>query len=203
MQNNVIANAVPGASLTNPYMPNPAGATAPLIPNPVPNFTAPQYSLGLTQIEGKMPVKQFRDSTNTDWTLIKASDDPTMSVPDVRNIQWVDAWCAQHPDKRYAKVMMYVAEGVCMPRIETEKPRRVMFQWFSTTKVQAFNPQMVTDKDLLRANIYSASLPDARTSQLYALCQCVTETQQVQEPVQENVPLIKLDEIAGAEVAQG
>ena len=206
MLNSAIPNPLQApinTTLQNPIF-NPLGVntSTPLIPNPVQNLNAPAYSIGLTQMEGFSPIKQFRDSTNTDWVLKKASDDPTMGVPDTRNIQWVDAWCAQHPDKRFSKVMVYIAEGVCMPRIETEKPMRIMFQWCSLTKVQGFNPSMVQDKDWLRANIYTAALPDARASQLYALCQCGGQAQAPQQVQQQEEPLIKMSDLADTQVQQ-
>ena len=61
-------------------------------------------------------------------------------------------------------------EGIKKPRIETEAPVRVLYQWFSTKNNPQFTPQIISGNEWHRANVYTAPISDSRVSKLSALC---------------------------------
>lgn len=193
--------------------PNYLNPVNPLIPSPfnnpiqVPNATLPQTaSLHLTQIEGFEPVQKFTDSTNTQWTLAKAATNSTVGIPDPKSVQIVDFWNHKFPREGLSQdVYVYVVEGVKQPSVETEQPTRILYQWFSTTPVYSFTPQMISDKEWLKANVYSAPMVDARVSKLHALCKTApAQAAPVRKAVDDD-PFIQMQEIlnAGADSERG
>ena len=154
---------------------------------------APRAVLGLTQVEGFEPVKEFVDSSGMQWVLTKASYDSTRDVPDPKAVQITDYWNHEVPDIKQ-KVYIYVVEGIRMPRVEIEQPSRILYQWFSAVFIPKFDPTMITDREWLRANVYSASIGDTRVSKLNALCK-VKETK-ISEPAKvEEEALLKVEEL--------
>lgn len=179
----------------------------PFIPSPFNNqiqvpgsAVAPTACLHLTQIEGFEPPRAFVDSTNTEWTLAKAATNSTVGIPDPKGVQIIDCWNHKFPrDGLSQDVYIYVIEGVKQPAVDTEQPTRVIYQWFSTLLVPTFNPQMITDKEWLKANVYSAPVVDARVSKLYALCKVPLPTKNaaVSKPSDED-PFIQMQELLNA-----
>ena len=137
-----------------------------LIKNPL---QALQPSLGLSQIEGFTPVKSFTDSDGTSWELVKSAFDASVSIPDPSTVTFTDAWCHEFPNSD-GKVWCYCIEGIKRPVAETERPRRVLYNWFGTTGDPQFGPARVTQQEWYRANVYAASVTDARMSKFNALC---------------------------------
>lgn len=137
---------------------------------PPPMKTTIYKELGLNQIEGFVPVLHFRDDSNTEWNLIKAATDSSVDVPDPKGMQIVDYWNHEFPNLKETKLYIYVVEGVRQPRVETEAPSRVLYQWFSTVFIPSFNPQMITQNEWLKANVYAAQMRNDRVSKLKALC---------------------------------
>lgn len=188
---------------------NPYSLNAPLIPSPFstpiqlnnPTPVAPQMpSLQLTQIQGFEPVERFKDNTNTIWTLAKAASNSTVGIPDPKTIQIVDFWNHKFPRNDLStEIYIYVVEGIKPPAVETEQPTRVLYQWFSTVPVFNFTPQMISDKEWLKANIYSAPIVDSRMSKLLSLCK-IQENQAVETPKAQNgdTPLIQTKEFMNA-----
>lgn len=164
-----------------------------LLPNPTSTFSAiqPQATLNLNQIDGFIPTKEFTDDTNTKWQLVKSSFDSTVDIPDPKVIQVIDYWNHEFP-KLKTKLYVYVVEGIKPPRVETELPTRVMYQWFSTVYVPTFTPQMITEKEWLKANVYAAPLVNGRVSKLKAICH-LTDTNGIQNQKEED-KLIKVEE---------
>lgn len=154
---------------------------------------APTASLGLNQIEGFQPVQGFVDETNTRWTLVKAASNSTIDIPDPKTLQVLDYWNTEFPGIK-TKLYVYVVEGVKPPRVETEQPTRVMYQWFSTRFVREFTPQMISEREWLRANVYAAPIVNARVSKLNAICHIANGPQAV--PAQED-NLLKVEELNG------
>lgn len=180
----------------NPYL---MPTQQPLL-NPITSPVQPRNfsTLLLNQIENFDPVLEFIDAANTKWSLLKAASNSTIDIPDPKTIQIVDYWNHAFPGTK-PEVYIYVVEGVKQPRVETEKPMRVMYQWFSSRFVPNFNPQMITDKEWLKANVYSASFGDTRISQLTALCKLngpVAETPTAEDK------LIQVEEFNNAKPAE-
>ena len=143
-----------------------------MIANPFANQAAGRQvlnTLNLNQIEGVVPANEFTDEMNIKWKLIKAASDSTIDIPSPKTVQFTDCWCHQYlnTDK---KVYVYVVEGIRMPRVETEQPSRILYQWYSTVCINGFNPQMVSENEWLKANVYSAPGVNARMSKLMAFC---------------------------------
>lgn len=179
--------------LNNTLIPSPFSTT---IPNPTSPY--PQtVSLRLTQIDGFPPVEKFVDSTNTTWTLAKAASNSTVGIPDPKALQIVDFWNHKFPNVNQ-DIYIYVVEGVKQPTVETEQPTRVLYQWFSTAAVYNFTPQMITDKEWLKANVYSAPVADSRVSKLRALCRIADTPTEAQKQAQEDQPLIQMKEYTNA-----
>lgn len=126
-------------------------------------------TLCLSQIDKFIPTKKFTDDNNTEWALVKASSDSTVDIPDPKNMQVIDYWNHEFPNLK-TKVYVYVVEGIRQPRVETEQPTRIMYQWFSTVFVPNFTPTMITDKEWLKANVYAAPVINSRVSKLNAIC---------------------------------
>ena len=149
-----------------------------LLANPFnPSMLQVRNSLGLNQIEGFIPVSKFVDDTNTEWTLSKASNDSTVDIPDPKTLQITDFWNHEFPRSLKNKLYIYVVEGIRQPRVETEQPTRVLYQWFSTTRIMDFTPAMISEREWLKANVYSAPVISARVSKLNALCQVPSGSQ--------------------------
>lgn len=151
-------------------------------------------TLGLNQIDGFKPVEKFTDDTNTEWSLAKASNDSTVDIPDPKALQITDFWNHEFPKPlKNAKLYIYVVEGIRQPRVETEQPTRVLYQWFSTIGLRDFTPAMISEKEWLKANVYSAPVVNARVSKLIALCQ-VPSVSSMQNGTQED-KLIQVEEL--------
>ena len=146
-------------------------------------------TLNLNQIEGFKPVEKFTDESNIEWILSKSSADPTKDIPDPKVIQFTDCWNHEFPGLK-TKLYVYVVEGIKPPRVETEQPTRVLYQWFSQNPCPTFNPAMITQREWLKANVYAAPLTNARVSKLKAICH-ITE---INEPEKED-KLLKVDEL--------
>lgn len=151
----------------NPYLPQNG-----LLPNFFQQPVLPQMqSLGLNQVEGFSPVESFTDESNTKWTLAKAASNSTVGIPDPKSMQIVDFWNHAFPRKDLSnKLYVYVVEGIKQPQVPTEQPMKVLYQWFSPVFVPQFTPQMISDQEWKKANVYAAPVVDARISKLNALC---------------------------------
>ena len=178
-------------------------APMPLLPNPFVNSVAavsqPQASLGLNQIKDFSPVKEFTDESNTPWRLVKEAANSTVDVPDPKSLQIVDYWNHAFPGKN--NLYCYVVEGVKQPRVETEQATRILYLWFSPVFVQNFTPQMISDREWLKAHVYAAPVLDARMSKLNALCK-IQDTARADAPAEEN-KLLYVDGISNGTTAQG
>ena len=163
-----------------------------LLPNPLGSYENMKATLNLNQIEGFTPVEKFTDESNVQWVLSKASSDSTKDIPDPKNIQFTDCWNHEFPGLK-TKLYVYVVEGIKPPRVETEQPTRVMYQWFSQTPCPTFNPAMITQREWLKANVYAAPLTSARVSKLKAICH-ITD---MPEPEKEQDKLLKVEELNG------
>lgn len=182
--------------MINQYNPlNINQATTSLLPNPLGSFTStlPQATLCLNQIDNFKPATEFTDDTNLKWQLVKASSDSTVDIPDPKTLQIVDYWNHEFPGIK-TKLYVYVVEGIKPPRVETEMPARVLYQWFSTVWVPTFTPQMITEKEWLKANVYAAPVTNSRVSKLKAICH-LTDTMNVQTQKEED-KLLKVEEFA-------
>lgn len=173
-----------------------AGQT--LIPGSSLSPIAPRAVLGLTQVEGFVPVQSFADSSGVNWVLSKASSDSTRDVPDPKAVQITDYWNHEFPNIRQ-KVYVYVVEGIRIPRVETEQPSKILYQWFSSIFIPKFDPTMITDREWLKANVYTASLSDTRLSKLNAICK-VKVKELVQETTSEEEALLKVEELGNGSV---
>ena len=194
MQLNALNNTLIPSLFTNPLQ---YANSAQVIPGTVPMPQAP--SLRLTQIEGFVPVEKFKDNSNTIWTLAKAASNSTVGIPDPKTVQIVDFWNHKFPKKDLStEIYIYVVEGIKPPAVETEQPTRVLYQWFSTVPVFNFTPQMITEKEWLKANVYSAPVADSRISKLMALCRVSDNKQEAQPAPVDDLPLIQTKEFSNA-----
>ena len=173
-----------------------AGQT--LIPGSSLSPIAPRAVLGLTQVEGFVPVQSFADSTGVQWVLSKASSDSTRDVPDPKNVQITDYWNHEFPNLKQ-KVYVYVVEGIRVPRVETEQPSKILYQWFSSIFIPRFDPTMITDREWLKANVYTAVMGDSRLSKLNAICK-IDSSKPVVETKPENDALLKVEELSNESV---
>ena len=139
------------------------------IANPFGNPRIYNPSLCLNQIEGFLPIDKFIDDSNIEWQLVKRSSDSTVDIPDPKTLQIVDYWNHEFPNIK-SKLYVYVVEGIRQPRIETEQPSRLLYQWFSTVFIPTFTPQMISDREWLKANVYAAPISNSRISKLKAIC---------------------------------
>lgn len=185
--------------LNNPILtPAPtSGIAQPLLPNPLANQTPLYSTLRLNQMKNFEPVPEFIDDMNTKWSLVKAASNSTIDIPDPKTIQITDYWNHVFPGIK-SEIYLYVVEGIKPARVETEKPMRVLYQWFSNRMVTAFNPQMITDREWLKANVYAAPLVNARIAKLYALCQVSAK----QEAPAAEEELISIPEFNNAKPAE-
>lgn len=179
-------------SLSQPF----AGQT--LIPSASIAQIAPRAVLGLTQVEGYAPVQSFADSSGVNWVLSKASSDSTRDVPDPKAVQITDYWNHEFPNIKQ-KVYVYVVEGIRVPRVETEQPSRILYQWFSPVFIPKFDPTMITDREWLKANVYSASMGDTRLSKLNAICKVKSQTAVKDAKPEEDV-LLRVEELGNGSV---
>ena len=163
-----------------------------LLKNPMDSLGTAKNTLNLNQIENFQPVKKFKDDSNTEWTLVKSSFDSTVDIPDPRGIQVVDFWNHEFPNLK-TKLYVYVVEGIKQPRVETEQPTRVMYQWFSLVFVPTFTPSMITDKEWLKANVYAAPIINARVSKLKAICHITNTVSAVPTPDDRCIQVEELD----------
>jgi len=160
-----------------------------LIPNPVMGQPiVNRQTLGLSQIDGFEPVGSFTDDNNISWSLVKSAFDSATDIPDPKSIQIVDYWNHIFPNLE-EKIYVYVVEGIKQPRVETEHPTRVMYQWFSTNCVTNFTPQMITEQEWRKANVYAAPIINSRVSKLNAICKT--------EPVESTAPTNDLIKVKG------
>lgn len=160
-----------------------------LLPPLMQNFGLSAPTLGLNQIEGFTPVQEFTDANGVKWQLVKSSFDSSIDIPDPKNLQVLDYWNHDFPGIK-TKLYIYVVEGIKQPRVETEQPTHILFQWFSQLFVPAFTPQMITDREWLKANVYAAPVTNTRLSKLNALCR-VNEIKQEQT----ETDLLKVNEL--------
>ena len=168
-----------------------AGQT--LIPSASIAQIAPRAVLGLTQVEGYEPVQSFADSSGVVWVLAKSSSDSTRDVPDPKSVQITDYWNHEFPNIRQ-KVYVSVVEGIRVPRVETEQPSRILYQWFSSVFIPKFDPTMITEREWLKANVYVASMGDTRVSKLNAICK-VKAQEKIQETKPEEESLLRVEEL--------
>ena len=125
--------------------------------------------LGLRQMINFNITHDFRDSDGKQWKLVKSANDASVEVPDPQFVQITDYWNHDFPNSN-GKVYIYVVEGIKRPRVDTERPVRVLYQWFSTKNNPQFTPQMISANEWRRANVYTAQIQDSRVSKLSALC---------------------------------
>lgn len=171
-----------------------AGVTqSQLLQNPFNTAQQPMVAtLNLTQIDKFDVVKSFKDSTNVEWSLVKQSTDSTVDIPDPKSIQILNFWNHAFPGIKN-KIYIYVVEGIRQPRVDTERPMLVLYQWFSSVFVPNFTPSMITPNEWLKANVYAAPVLDARVSKLNALCKIVDQTPAPQE--EEKDQLLHIEEL--------
>lgn len=175
----------------NPFQ-FPYSAQTPLLQNPFAQQQAALQTLNLTQIDKFDMVRAFKDSTNVEWTLVKQSSDSTVDIPDPKTIQILSFWNHAFPGIKN-KIYIYVVEGIRQPRVDTEKPTLVMYQWFSSVFVPNFTPQMITPNEWLKANVYAAPILDARMSKLNALCKIIDQEQP--QPEENPDQLLHIEEL--------
>lgn len=125
--------------------------------------------LGLRQMMNFNITHDFKDSDGKQWKLVKSANDASVEVPDPAFVQITDYWNHDFPNSN-GKVYIYVVEGIKRPRVDTERPVRVLYQWFSTKNNPQFTPQMISANEWRRANVYTAQIQDSRVSKLSALC---------------------------------
>ena len=141
----------------------------PLTQNNISPITSKNLSLGLKQINGFDMPFQFKDSDGKNWKLVKSAKDASVEIPDPQFVQVTDFWVHEFPGSDN-KVFIYVVEGIKRPRIDTETPVMVLYQWFSTNNNRSFTPQMISQTEWYCANVYTAPMSDSRVSKLKALC---------------------------------
>ena len=169
----------------------------PLIDASVANHgMSPIQTLMLNQIKGWEPVPEFTDSSNVHWVLAKAASDSTRDIPDPKTVQFVGAWNHEHLMKfKSQKIYVYAVEAVRPPRVGTEQPAMLLYQWFSTVKAD-FNPSMITPNEWLKANVYAAPLQDTRMSKLMAICKVQQPSPEQAQAVQNEDRPIVVEEIS-------
>ncbi len=147
-----------------------------------------QMNLGLRQLQDFSMIDAFQDTDGHVWKLVKSANDASVEIPDPQYVQITDFWNHEFPNSD-GKVFIYVIEGIKRPRVDNEKPVNVLYQWFSTSNNPNFNPQMITQAEWHRANVYTSPISSSRISKLKALCK-YTELQQAQE--QDKIPDIDI-----------
>ena len=136
-----------------------------LLPSLVPNVT-----LGLTQIDSYTVPEKFKDSDGITWVLEKSYTDPLRNLPDPNRIQITNIWNHKFLGDIKTPVYVYVVEGTILPRTPSEKPVRVLLQWFSQTNIKDWSLASISQPEWLMANMYVANVSDSRMSKLKALC---------------------------------
>lgn len=129
----------------------------------------PVSSLDLRQLKDYRMIQDFADSSNNKWKLVKSAYDSAVDVPDPNFVQVVDYWQHEFPGSN-GKVYVYCIQGIKRPRVDTERPVQIMYQWFSTKNEPRFTPMMITQNEWCKANIFTAPLNDTRMSILNAFC---------------------------------
>lgn len=147
-------------------------------------------TLALNQIDGFEPVTDFIDASNTKWHLVKSAFNSCIEIPNPKALQIVNYWNHIYPNLS-EQVYIYVVEGIKQPTVETEKPTRILYQWFSLKNIQNFLPTMITEQEWRKANVYASDMVDTRMSQLLALCKIESDVPVV-DAKQETSELIKL-----------
>lgn len=183
-------------ALSNPYYQTNPSLTVPNTDITIPKISQPQ-SLGLRQIQGFDMVDSFKDADGKMWRLVKRSTDNTVEIPDPQYLQVTDYWCHEMPNSS-GKIFCYVVEGIKHPRDDGSQKMVVLYQWFSTTFNKSFTPQMITQTEWHKANVFTTDLVDSKVSKLYALCKTQVQTTQAQsqEPIQvEHIEDINLEKV--------
>lgn len=160
--------------------------------NLIPDFRKNLNTLNLTQIENYQPVEAFTDSNGSQWKLVKSASNSCIEIPDPKSVQVVNYWNHIYPNLNNPKVYLYVVEGVKQPRVETERPTRILYQWFSLIGLTEFTPQMISDAEWLKANVYASAIVDNRVSILNALCRTNLQPNETNKS-----ELIKINESSG------
>lgn len=153
----------------------------------LPSIT-PAISVGLSQPQGYRVPQEFTDSDGITWKLAKAYNDASHDLPDVKRVHATAAWNHSFLGSLQTPLYVYVLEGILQPRTNLEQPCRVLLSWFSTKNVPEWTPQMITEQEWLKANMYVAEAKDSRLSKLQALCN-------VTEPVKEETKETELLDI--------
>lgn len=147
----------------------------------------PKAPIGLTQFKDLNMPGQFTDSSGVCWKLAKSARDSSVEIPDPNLVSLTRWWNHVHPSSN-GRVYIYVVEGIKKPRIETESPVMVLYQWFSTCNRPNFTPQDITTSEWYNANVYTSNITDSRVSILNALCGAEPQREQPQmeqEQIQE------------------
>ena len=167
---------------------NPYSYQQNIIP-PIRQSILQQYSntLNLNQIENYQLTQKFFDSSNTEWTLVKSSNDSTIDIPDPKSIQIIDYWNHEFPNIKN-KIYVYVVEGIKQPRVETEQPTRIMYQWFSTVFIPTFTPSFIAILlSFFCKPHYISTLTRCREISLFS--------ESIQQSTENKDELIKIDEL--------
>lgn len=167
----------------------PAGGYQQTAPAPV------SEGLGLCQVNGFQMVRQFKDAAGVEWALRKSAEDSSVDIPDPAYVQVTDFWNHVVPGTNN-KVYIYVVEGIKRPRTTSERPVKILYQWFSEYNNPTFTPQMITPAEWSAANVFTSAIGDARVSKLKALCGLKDEPVK-QDTQQKKVKNIDMDKFKG------
>ena len=149
-------------------------------------------SLGLRQLKDFEMLSSFQDSNGKVWKLVKSANDASVEIPDPQFVQITDCWNHEFPGTDN-KVFIYVVEGIKRPRVDSEKPVCVLYQWFSTNQCATFNPSMISMPEWHRANVYTSGISDSRISKLKALCRYVENSDKAQPLVRNDQNIVEPD----------
>lgn len=166
--NNSMNGQIPAPLMTNDIQKNQVGSDK-----------KAQTSLGLRQLKDFEMLTSFQDSNGKVWKLVKSANDASVEIPDPQFVQITDCWNHEFPGTEN-KVFIYVVEGIKRPRVDSEKPVCVLYQWFSTNQCPSFNPTMISMNEWHRANVYTSAISDSRVSKLKALCKYIDSNDKVQ-----------------------
>ena len=151
------------------------------------NQIQPRVPIGLTQFRDMTMPSNFTDSSGVVWHLAKSAKDSSVEIPNPQFVSVTRWWNHVHPSSN-GRVYLYVVEGIKKPRIETETPVMVLYQWFSTCNRPNFTPQEITPSEWYNANVYTSNITDSRVSILNSLCGAEPQREQPQmeqEQIQE------------------
>lgn len=176
-------NQIPAPMASNDIQKNPVAA-----PQEKKNVSG----LGLRQLKDFEMLSSFHDSNGKEWKLVKSANDASVEIPDPQFVQVTDCWNHEFPNSD-GKVFIYVVEGIKRPRVDSEKPVCVLYQWFSTTQCPTFNPSMISMNEWHRANVYTSTITDSRISKLKALCRYADLNDRVQPLVKNEQTVIEPD----------